>query len=216
MTAEVDVTAGGRISFDPQTQRYTLDGSTPLDRVTGVLVDHDIINGKWLTTAARIRGSDVHSAVHYLNEDDLDWSTVRPEILPFVRSYERLVKHSGLKVIRCETRTYDLAHFYVGTIDLVADIGGSEVIIDYKTIGRVTYRPPKWAALQTAAYEASYRKLYGGHVRRRAACVLMPDGSMPKIIYYDDTGDINKFLDLASSTRTRREYNCGKREPAED
>ena len=58
-------------------------------RVTEVIRLAGLIDTAWLMDEARDRGSAVHMAAHYLDENDLEWSSVPDSVILRLRQYQR-------------------------------------------------------------------------------------------------------------------------------
>jgi hypothetical protein len=96
---------------------------------------------------ARHRGTAVHAACHYLDEGDLDWSTVSPEIEPYVRAWERFKSDTGVIISEIEHPRYHATLGFAGTPDRMVRFGGHSGTIDLKT-----YKPDSVTGVQLAAY----------------------------------------------------------------
>lgn len=96
---------------------------------------------------ARQRGTAVHAACHYLDEGDLDWATVSPEIEPYVRAWERFKADTSVEIMYIEQSRINAPLLLGGTPDRVVIMNGSRGIIDLKT-----YKPDRVAGVQLAAY----------------------------------------------------------------
>lgn len=175
--------------------------------VTEVLADNRLIDTQWFTEAARRRGTFVHLACHLLDSGDLDWDTL-DERLPgssgYVRSWDALKRDTGLTVLASELRVWNAALGVAGTLDRIVLIRGREWLLDLKTVGQGAGLPPPCTAYQTAAYDYLAPGKSG---RRRGAIVLQADGSLPKLVTYNnDLDDWDTFLTLLEATRTRRKH----------
>lgn len=98
---------------------------------------------------ARLRGIAVHAACHYLDDGDLNWKTVSPEIEPFVRGWERFKADTGFVADEIEAPIFDPTRGVAGTPDRIGRFPGSHVraVVDIKT-----YAPDDVTGVQTAAY----------------------------------------------------------------
>lgn len=135
-----------QLTFEPLEHVYTLDGRK-LPSVTHILSKLGLIEEEWFTEESRNRGTAVHEAIHYLNEDDLDWSSIRPDYLGYIEAYERFCKESGFEPLGAE---WLLAHkklHYAGALDAFGLMVGEKLVIDYKTGG-----PAPWHCFQGAGY----------------------------------------------------------------
>jgi len=89
--------------FDDATHTYTLDGER-LPSVTGILQRSGAINFDHIPPSildkARDRGTAVHRAVHYYNENDLDVDAFRsafPDYWPYVSAWIAFLDTSGFR-----------------------------------------------------------------------------------------------------------------------
>ncbi len=82
---------------------------------------------------ARDRGQAVHAACHYLDEGDLDWDTLDPEVRPYVEYYQQWREFSSFEPIALETPMINPRLGFSGTPDKVGYIGGDLAIMDPKT-----------------------------------------------------------------------------------
>jgi hypothetical protein len=137
------------LAFDAAAHRYTFDGRE-LIGVTQALTDAGLIDARWHTDEAALRGTYVHAAIALLHEDDLDVDRLDASLLPYVNAYLRFVTESGFERQAWEERVCDALLGYAGTLDLrgrfVEQAHGID-LIDIKT-GTV----PGWAGYQTAGY----------------------------------------------------------------
>ena len=101
---------------------------------------------------ARQRGTVVHTACHFLDEGDLDWATVSPEIEPYVRAWERFKKETGVELLGIEKPLFHATLGFAGTPDRVVNLYPHKGIIDLKT-----YAPDAVTGIQLAGY--SYLEL---------------------------------------------------------
>jgi hypothetical protein len=160
------------LQFDAETHTYTLDGKR-LPSVTEVLeplIDYSRVPRDVLEHA-RIRGQHVHEAMALLVRDDLDWSSLDPELVPYIEGGKRFLDESGLVVIASELRVACGRIGCAGTLDLLAHWRNSEAIIDWKATSAV----PPTVGPQTAAYDRLYLSMFGGRPRKRYCVQLRPN-----------------------------------------
>lgn len=132
--------------LDEATHRYSIDGRTVIS-VTQVMQQGGIIDPSWYTEEARDRGTAVHAAIHYLNEGTLDYATIDPLIIPFLKAYVRFTRIGGFKPLLYEKICYSDAHDYATRIDIYGQWPtGTHSLIEIKT-----GRRPKWVPIQLAA-----------------------------------------------------------------
>lgn len=111
------------------------------------------------TAAAAELGTLAHAAFEVI-ADGKD-PVVSPDVLPFARLFARMLRDTGLTVVRQEQTVYSETHDYAGSFDGWGHINGKPVFIDYKTT-RSGIHPE--VALQLAAY-------------RYSDVILHPDGT---------------------------------------
>lgn len=122
------------LSFYPVDHGYTLDG-VPLISVTQVLKNRGLIDTSHFTEESRLRGTAVHEAIHFLNEGDLDWSTVDERLVGYLKAYQKFLRETDFQPIGSELCMGSSAG-YGGTLDAFGPFGprGDRMaIVDYKT-----------------------------------------------------------------------------------
>lgn len=144
--------AVAELELDEASHRYRYRGR-PIAGVTEILNSAAIIDATHFTEESRVRGKHVHEAAHYFDEGDLALESLRPEIQPYVQAYIAFRQETGFYPLLVE----QLVHFgnqYAGTLDRVGWLNDRVIQIDLKTGGL-----PKWAGLQTAAYELALEEM---------------------------------------------------------
>lgn len=200
--------------FDAERHEYFLDGAL-MPSTTQILRDSGLIRldsiPAFILEAARQRGSAVHQLVHYLNEDDLDWTSVDDKYRPYLDAWLRFREERKLAVLLCEHRLASRRHRVTGTLDLLCEIDGDGWLIDYKTGD-----PEDVAAdFQTGAYlgqamewaveDQRLAAVLKRHQRwRRASVRLMKTGSF-RAHEYTDPRDYSRFQTLAAAWHIRNE-----------
>ena len=178
---------GEPFRFVPETHEYFL-GDRRLISVTEAmdavgLTDFSMIKPDVLEHA-RQRGTAVHQACHFLDEGDLDWATVSPEIEPYVRAWERFKADTGITLVEIEKPRYHATLGLAGTPDRVVILGGKKGIIDLKT-----YDPDENTGVQLAGYsflEFGPQPIYD--VPERWGLWLKDDGRYKLTPPYTDRG----------------------------
>lgn len=200
--------AAPTFTFDEVTHTYRLDGRA-IPNVTRVLGDLGIIDPRWFTEEARLRGQRVHVATHFLDEGDLDWSTITPEafdgmeIRGYVRAWERFKRETRCEIIDIEQRRFDPVHLFAGTRDRRLRWNGRRWKIDIKTVGTPGASGPRGARYQTGAYDI-LEPSDTDQPDKRAAILLYPNETwLPD--FHDDFYDGQKFLAMLTTFRCRRE-----------
>jgi hypothetical protein len=160
------------ITFEPESHTYTVGGRT-VPHVTGILKAAGLVDDRWFTEWARQRGTAVHVACHLWNSGDLDEATVDERIAGYLDGWRRAVSELGLVVKESEKLVYSKTYSFAGTVDVVAELGGKNCIIDIKTGD-----PGRIAGVQLAGYEVALADtLFGKEVMRRFAVRLFDDGT---------------------------------------
>lgn len=181
------------LTFDSQSHRYFANGK-PVLSVTQYLKLAGFVDDEWYTDEGRKRGQAVHVAIHYLNENDLDDSTLHSIVRPYVAAYRKFVAETGFVPCLIEHRIYDDVYGYAGTLDVTGTWKLSDGLIlpDYKT-GAVADH----VALQTAAYAACLVKPH-----RRYALKLNQDGTY-RLQEFKDPNDIKIFRAIVATVNWR-------------
>jgi hypothetical protein len=131
------------LRFDAEAHRYFLDPQgEELPGVTSVLsaagfIDWSMVPPRVLE-AARIRGTHVHTALHFLDDGELDDETLEPEYHGYVMAYLRFKRESGFEPDLVEYRAWSKAHRYAGTLDRTGTLpvktgAHRKVVLDFKT-----------------------------------------------------------------------------------
>lgn len=197
--------------FEPNAHVYTLD-TIAVPSVTGVLRQAGLVNFDGIPPnileAARQRGTQVHAAIHFFNEHDLDvlgFCREFPGYAGYVQSWIRLCESGRLKTALCEQRVASRVHGVAGTVDWLGEFDGVGAILDFAT------GDPEDAAkdLQTGAYEVLARewaKEPGQEALRafierypfvrRYGVRLKKTGSLPTLHPYTDVSDRRWFIRL--------------------
>ena len=93
------------------------------------------------------RGSAVHAACHYVDEDDLDYGSLGDAVKPYLDQYLDWKAHTNFHTIAAEVPLIHRAKGFAGTFDRLGLIGATPALVDIKT-------GPLWpvVALQLMAY----------------------------------------------------------------
>lgn len=182
------------LQFDPVRHTYHL-GDRALPSVTTVLKAVGLIDDTWFTEQARQRGTYVHMATHYVDEDDLAEESVDPRYLGYLHAYRRFLETTRPSWEYIEHRICDPIAGYAGTLDRAGLVNGRRMLVDIKTGTFAT------AGLQTAAYR---RCLPEPHTWGRAALKLNADGAFT---FNDltDRRDEARFLAALTVWQVRQE-----------
>src|SRR3990167_10139218 len=103
-------------TFDQDAHKYYLDG-VEIPGVTTVLKTAGLSSVYDGFTDAALRGLHVHQACEWLDLNDLDWSTVYPQWVGYVKAYERFKQETSFVPELIEWQGYQPALRFAGTID---------------------------------------------------------------------------------------------------
>ena len=134
--------------FETKLHLYHTPDGTRLEGVTDIL-QGELGGFDGFPEAAAMRGTDVHNAIQYYNEGDLNEDTLTPEIAAYLECFKRAKEFHGIKILQNEVSRYHHKYFYGGRLDAIVEINGVKGVIDYKT-----GMPDKRNKWQLAAYLA--------------------------------------------------------------
>lgn len=188
------------VTLEPETHTYRLPGGEVVPGVTRLLRPLIDLAGipKDVLEAKADLGRRVHAACHYLSENDLEPSSVEPDVAPYLAGFERFIVESGARIVANERIVHSQQWGYAGQLDLIADIERVRYLIDIKSCVAV----PMSAGPQTAAY---HRALGDPTVTHRAALRLKPDGRYV-LEPLNDPNDWSAFLAALTLYRYREAY----------
>ncbi len=158
------------LTFEEKRHKYFWDGQ-PVVSVTQAL---SIVDERWKDPFYLLRGSYVHRATELYDRDELDESSIDPQILPYLNSYRMFLQETDFRPRWIESQHFHPQHKYAGTIDRMGSLNGNQVLIDLKSGG-----PARVDDLQVAAYweltrnDVLIKKCFTLHLR--------DDGGMPKL-----------------------------------
>ena len=175
--------------FEPVGHLYHTNDGTCLDSVTTIL-KAELGLYQFSSQNAANRGTRVHKACQYLDEKDLDRSSLDSEVGPYVDQYEMAIAHHGIKVHKNELCRYSPKYMYAGTIDKIVTIGGENGVLDLKT-GSLE----KWHKWQVAPYFDMVKDefaAYGLPLTRRWGLILTPTSY--RLVEHTGPRDMLEFL----------------------
>lgn len=127
------------ILFDEELHQYTVNGAVR-PHVTQILATLGFIDFSGIPQdrleAARQRGIAVHAAIQFIEEDDLDWSTVAPVVRPYVDAFLEFKEEVGYRTLEREKVLFHEELNYCGRVDAIAEmtkLGVERAVIDYKS-----------------------------------------------------------------------------------
>jgi hypothetical protein len=198
------------LHFDREKHVYTLqdepespwNGSRLLS-VTEVLRQVGFVDPQWYTDEARERGRRVHRATELLDTEGLDWSSVRPRELGYVKAWERFVDETGWVSREVELPVHSSLYGHAGCIDRIGfyrDDATVEVVTDIKSGGL-----PKWVPFQVGGYIETLPPMH----RRAEAVVLSQDGSWKRKRFTMEELDRGRRVFLSALTVVRSLHELG-------
>lgn len=178
-------------------------GDEQIPGVTTVISEVGLVNYEWSSQFAMDRGSEVHKAIHYYLEGDLDIETLHPMYRGYLDAALRAIDALGVDVVAVEQKVFHPIYRYAGTADLIATRGVGELyIIDWKT----AFNPPKATALQVHAYAEAWKETTRTPVHHRISVGLHQEGKF-RIHNYDEVPwAFDHFLAALSLWNLRKEY----------
>lgn len=136
------------MTFDPVLHEYR-DGEVIIPSVTQVLKRAGLIDDQWYSEEARERGSAVHELCERFTKGIRADEIGRPlASLEYVNAFAAWMKKSRAYAIETESlidRTLN-GYRYAGKFDLLAEIGGRKILVDYKTGPKAPWHPTQIAA----------------------------------------------------------------------
>lgn len=201
-----------QLDFEPQTHTYRVDGLvvpsvTQLLDDAGLTPDYSVISPTVLAHA-RHRGIHVDACCDLLDQDELDWSSVHPEALPYVEAWARFCADTDYLPACSQVPLYHPEYGYAGTADSIGTLGGQWAVVERKATQKMaaTYalqtagyaQPGLWVAppgggpLAPAAWPAPAR--LGVQLRRDGSYLVVP---------YEDAEDLGAFLGVVALYRWR-------------
>jgi hypothetical protein len=129
-----------------------------LNRYNGTIITSERMDN------ARKIGKAVHRASKLVLENNLDWTALHPELVPYMKSIEKWASDFRVKPLVLETPMCSLRYKYAGTPDFVGHIKNDRflTVVDFAS---GTYGMKD---VQTAAYEQLVKEnlKYRGKVKR--------------------------------------------------
>jgi hypothetical protein len=185
------------MTFNPESHEYR-DGETVIRSVTQILADSGLIDTRWFTAEARERGSAVHKLCQrYANGERFDDISRPLESLEYVNALAQWFREKHIYAIKTEQIIEGVinGYRYAGTFDLLAEINGKRVLVDYKTgIGM------NWHPAQIAAYAIG--KIEGVSINP-SKCIMLhlrPNGTYKENVIQGNAllSGLSKFKDAIS------------------
>ena len=184
--------------FNPEGHRYSL-GDRALPSVTRILSSLGLTRyeGPWYDERVRVLGEVLHRCCALIDEGDLCWESVDPQVLDGVKAYAEWKTAAGFTPRLVEKPLHSRLYGFAGTLDAFGGFAannGKGVLIDRKRGIAV-----KGTKYQTAAYSV----LVGEHLGiapqliRRFAIEKLATGRA-RMVEHKNPMDIKIFLSAAA------------------
>lgn len=134
------------LTLDEESHVYSL-GNRKLPSVTEILVGAGLVDTQWFTEAGKWRGSAVHAACWYEDENDLDEAGLDSRLVGYVSAYRRFKAETGFVVEVNEEKVHHELLGYAGRYDKRGAFNKGAALIDLKSGAS-----SKITRYQTAAY----------------------------------------------------------------
>lgn len=197
MLSEQPVIEG--LTFDPEKHLYFYNG-VHVPNNTSILQEAGLIDLSRIPRDRleykRILGTAVHYAIHLLNQDDLDESSLHPDFVPYIDGYKRFREVSGFEPRFSEVRLYSKKYGFATTLDEQGPFEWKgrtyESIIELKC----TWEVYPSTGPQTAAQEIALNEIVPEIKNKRRFCLQLKgkDQGGYEIIPMEDPSDSNTFL----------------------
>lgn len=184
--------------FDEESHKYYVD-EIEVPSVTGIAepISFKRLNDlpRHILERARFRGSRVHElAEEYLLTGELDWDEIEPEFAGYVEQFVLWARTYRPKVLYTEYRMFSKE--FAGTCDLICEIDGKTILVDYKTTSAVD---KKSLSVQLEGYSRLCKYIYGIEIDECYYLHLKKDGYVFKPIktnpqWFDILWEHNKFM----------------------
>lgn len=203
------------ILLDRETHVYSVDGKNPPAN-TKILEDQGLINLDGIPKNRLERKSALGTAVHYcihLHEtNNLDESSVHPEILPYFNAYKKFCEVYRFEPRFTELPLYSKKWGFCTTLDLQGPFNycgkENESIIELKC----TWNMREANAIQTAAQHIAFDENYPDiKNKRRFGLKLNPNQNFD-IYLYDNPRDREIFLGALVVYKWREQHGLLKKE----
>lgn len=189
--------------FDPERHEYFLDDRLlpSVTQIIAPLYDFTMIKPAHLEYAG-LRGDAVHYGCELLDHGTLDWSTVQPGIVGYIRGWQKYCADVPIHWSAIEHRAYHRTLMYAGTLDRHGMVRGRLAVVDIKTSTTMN------AAIGVQL--AGYRTLIANSHDQareidRIAVQLFADGTYREH-HYKSHDDVGCFLGLLATHNWRKKH----------
>jgi hypothetical protein len=160
--------------------------------VTKALKLAGLIDVSHSSQEAMDRGTAIHAACEYYDQDDLEVTGMPEFIKPYLDAWVKFRKESEFRITGVEVKVDNEVHRYSGRIDrIVENRYGINGVLDIKS-----GQPASWHALQSAAYSQGVLGML------RFTLYINKDGGY-KLVEHTDRSDWPNFLAALSVARLK-------------
>lgn len=192
---------GEQFRFDPEDHSYWL-GKNRLIGVSEAIQAAGLKDYSGIETHvlehARQRGTAVHAACHFFDQNDLDWDTVSDEIKPYVLAWERFSRDCPIEWADIEKPLYHAAFGFAGTPDRIA-VAPGRAVYDIKT-----YATDAVTGVQLAAYSLLRFGPQPSYDAPKRWAVWLKDDGKYSLTEYTDRGDEAVFMACLTIAKFKR------------
>jgi hypothetical protein len=121
-----------RLEFDEGIHLFQLDGR-PVPSITQCLVSAGLIDTQWFTDYCRDRGSAIHKACHYMDENDLDPDFLDSSLVGFLDAWMLFCQQHNCQWTDIETPVYSVPLQIAGIPDRIGVVDGLPSIVEIKS-----------------------------------------------------------------------------------
>lgn len=215
-----------RLTFTPGddvTHHLTLNGE-PVASVGRILrsagFERDFSNiPEHHLTHARERGRYVDECIQLLDAEELDWSQVHPEAVPYLNGYQKFRREKRWTTHWNQPILYHPQYEYGGLADLIGGYEGQDQlhVLDVKCVAKIDAEAKRTYGLQLAAYtmggihlqpsnaESLRRLRRDDEHTSRAILWLKKDGKY-QLIACEDQDEYAAFLSAAVLHRLKQKW----------
>jgi hypothetical protein len=120
------------LEFCSKSHKFKLDGRE-VPSITGCLKEAGLIDDSFFTQYSALRGSVVHAACHYLDENDLAPDYLDGEQAGYLDAWDLFCRQHHCKWESIERPVYSIMLQVAGIPDRIGIVDGKECVVEIKT-----------------------------------------------------------------------------------
>lgn len=167
------------LTYDDTKHEYRVDGMV-VPSVTQILKCAGLIDARWYTDEAAIRGTYLAEATALDDRGELDESSLAQVLVPYVEAWRKFRRECGWEVERIEWAVSS-PRGYAGRIDRTFVDAAGRIVADLKT-----GHPEPWHGVQLAGYAACC-------AANRRLGIYLTDEAKYNVVEYDNYDDFEVF-----------------------